>query len=111
MTILCIELRPHVEANGVHTDRFEAWLDAQLLTVSRSDWHAPARKLLELGYPPDALMRVQHAGRPFDPTIVPQTVGEYARWTIAERDRGGLEKQEWRPFLRGSLKDGREGAG
>lgn len=105
---LTIELRPHIERDGYHLDRFEAWLGDQLLTVSRSGWHAPARKLLELDHSPETLMRVLHAGRPFDPTIVPQSIGEYARWTIGERERGGLTKLEWRPFQQHSVQDARE---
>jgi hypothetical protein len=93
-----LTLRPHIERGGYHTERFDAYLGDELICTSRSGWHDPARALLARGYPPETLVRVQHAGREFDPTVVPRPIGELAKWTIKERDRGGLRKERWQLF-------------
>jgi hypothetical protein len=97
MTTLFLALRPHIERGGYHTERFDAYLGDELICTHRSGWHAPARELLRRGHPPDALLHVQHAGRPFDPTIVPKPIGEIAKWQILERDRDGPCRERWHP--------------
>jgi hypothetical protein len=62
-----------------------------------SPFHTPARELLRRGHLPDALLHVQHAGRAFDPTIVPKPIGEIAKWQILERDRDGTCRARWHP--------------
>ena len=99
-------LRPHRDRDGLHHDRFEAWLGDRLVCVSKSGWHAPARALLELGYSPGTLMRVQHAGRPHDLTIVGKPISDYAEWTIKERDRGGLRREKYSQFIPGDARTG-----
>jgi hypothetical protein len=96
--MLILMLRPHVERDGCHKERFDAYLGDELVCTSRSGWHDPARALLVLGYPPDTLLHVQHAGRPHDPTIIPQPIGELAKWTIEESDSRGLQRRRWRPY-------------
>ena len=91
------ELRRHVERGG-HTDRFDAYLGDRLICTSRSGWHEPARKLLDMGYPAATLLIVRHAGRAFDPTIKPRPIGELAKWCYEERDKGGIKRRRWKPF-------------
>jgi hypothetical protein len=91
-------LRPHLERGGYHRDRFDAYLDGELICTSRSGWHDPARRLLELGHSPETLLYVQHEGREFDPTIVLRSIRELAGWEIEETDRGGLTRRRWRPY-------------
>jgi hypothetical protein len=93
---LILLLKPHMERGGYHTERFDAYLGDELICTSRSGWHDPARALLARGYPPQTLLHVQHAGRPFDPTIVPQSIGELAKWEFIESDRDGIRKRPWR---------------
>lgn len=90
-----VELRPHVERAGYHLDRFDAYLGDRLICTGRSCWHEPARRLLDTGYPPEMLLYVQHAGRAFDPSIRPRPIGELAKWTIKERDGGGLCRERF----------------
>jgi hypothetical protein len=59
------------------------------ICTSRSGWYDPARELLKRGHGPDTLLHVQHVGKPFDPTIVPQPIGELALWTVEETKAGG----------------------
>ena len=94
---LHVELRRHVERGGYHADRFDAYLAGQLICTSRQPWHDCARKLIELGDPPDYLLIVQHHGCAFDPTIKPRSIGELAKWTYEESDRDGIRKVRWRP--------------
>jgi len=96
--MLAVVLRPHIERDGCRLDRFDAYLEDELICTSRSGWHEPARRLLELGYPAGTLLLVQHESRPFDPTIRPQTIGELAKWTVKERDRGGLHQERFQSW-------------
>ena len=95
---LHVELRRHVERGGYHADRFDAYLAGQLICTSRQPWHDCARKLIELGDPPDSLLMVQHHGCVFDPTIKPRSIGELAKWTYEESDRDGIKRRRWRRF-------------
>ena len=61
-----VTLKPHIESGGDHTERFDALLGDEIICVSRSGWHEPARTLLARGYPPETLLHVQHVGKPHD---------------------------------------------
>jgi hypothetical protein len=37
--VLSLELRPHIERAGYHTERFDAYLGDQLISTHRSGWH------------------------------------------------------------------------
>jgi hypothetical protein len=95
---LHVELRPHVERAGYHTERFGAYLAGQLICISRQPRHDGARELLARGFDRGTPLRVEHAGRWPDPTIVPQSIGELAEWTFEESDAGGIKRRRWRPF-------------
>ena len=97
---LILTLKPHIETRAglrFHAERLDALLGDEVICTSRSGWHDPARALLARGHSPDTLLHVQHAGKPFDPTIVPQPIGELAEWTYEESDRTGIRKRRWRP--------------
>jgi hypothetical protein len=95
--MLHLFLRPYIERAGYHVERFDAYLDDELICTHRSGWHAPARELLRRGYSPETLLQVQHAGYAFDPTIVPKSIGEIAKWDIRDEDRTGLRRRRWQP--------------
>jgi hypothetical protein len=95
--IIDIVLRPHIERFGGHTERFDALLDDKVICTSRSGWNDPARALLALGYPPEALLRVRHEGHPIPEGVKLETIGELAKWTWEESDRHGIRKVPWRP--------------
>jgi hypothetical protein len=51
---LTLILRPHIEdRNGCrfHSDRFDVYVDGELILTSRQPWHDGARELLRRGYP------------------------------------------------------------
>lgn len=95
--VLHVTLRPHIERAGYHTDRFDCYIDAILIVTSRQPRHDAARELLARGFGSETLLHVQHAGRAFDPTIVPQPIAELAAWTYVDSDRDGIRKVRWLP--------------
>jgi hypothetical protein len=96
--VVTLTLRPHLERGGYHTDRFDCCLDDALIVTSRQPRHDAARELLARGFPPESLLRIEHAGAWPDPTIVPQPIGDLAEWTFEESDAGGIKRRRWRPF-------------
>ena len=63
---LTLILRPHIEhRNGwrFHLDRFDAYLNGELILTSRQPWYDAARELLRRGYPGDTLLTMRHAGK------------------------------------------------
>lgn len=96
--MLELTLRPHRERGGYHLDRFDVCLGDDLVCVSRSGWHEPARKLIDAGHAPETLMVVRHEGREADSSVKPRSLGEAAEWTVGESDRGGLTRRRWVPF-------------
>jgi hypothetical protein len=52
--------------------------------------------LLARGFDPRALLTMRHDGAPHD-SLVPIAVGEAAKWTVRERDRGGLRVERAMP--------------
>ena len=89
----------------VHVDKFEAWLDGELLCTSRQPRLDGARVLLERvllerGYPTDTLMTTRAHGRDYD-SFHPAPLGELAKWTVTERDRTGLRRESWRSYQDG----------
>ena len=105
--VLRLIARPHLERGGFHLDRFDAYLDDELITTSRQPLLDGARALLARGFDPDALLTMRHAGRDYD-SFRPQAIGELAKWTITERDRKGLRRERWRSPKRtpSSTRDG-----
>ena len=107
MEPLCLEYRPHIERAGFHTDRFDVLLDDQpILGPTRSPLYATARELLKRGFEPDRLMTIRLTGRDYD-SFEPRPIGELAKWTVQESDRGGLQRREWVPFPVGVAEDER----
>ena len=71
--------------------------DLALTKPTRQPLYDGARAMLALGYDPDTVVQVRHAG-----TIACSgVVGELARWWIEERDRGGLRKVLWKSTREG----------
>jgi hypothetical protein len=85
-----LELWPMPERPG----RYAAVLpDGRVLVQSRQPLLDGARKLLAEGVPPDTVIETRHEGS----TIVAQrtTVGEAAKWTVKEHDKGGLQRKRY----------------
>jgi hypothetical protein len=93
-------LRPHIEErNGCrfHLDRFDAYLNGELILTSRQPWYDAARELVRRGYPGGTLITIRHAGKDYD-CFVPLEIGELAQWSISDSDRGGLKRIRWQPM-------------
>ena len=89
---LCLITSPHVEKS----DRFDAFLDGELVVTSRQPRLDGARELLRRGYSPDALMTTRAEGRDYD-SFIPAPIGEVAKWTVYEEDKKGLRRRLWQP--------------
>lgn len=95
---LTLILRPHSEDSGqLYLDRFDAYLDGELLLTSRQPWYDGARALLSRGYPSNTLLTIRHAGKHYD-SFVPLDIGSLAQWSVSESDGGGLKRTRWRPL-------------
>ena len=97
---LTLVLRPRIEERGgcrFHLDRFEAYLDGELILTSRQPWYDGARELLRRGYPGDTLLTIRHAGKDCD-NSVPLEIGYLAQWSISDFARGGLKRIRWQPM-------------
>jgi hypothetical protein len=62
-----------------------------------------ARVLLDRGHPPETLLTIRHHGKDHD-SFTPLPIGELAKWTYEERDKGGIKLRRWKPF--GMPRDG-----
>jgi hypothetical protein len=96
MDTVVLILHPHIEPGGYHLDKFDAYLDDELILTSRSPLYSGARELLKRGLSPDALLTIRHVGKAYD-SFKPQPIGELAKWTVVE-GRNGLSRQAWSPF-------------
>ena len=97
---LTLILRPHVDERSggrFHLDRFDAYLDGELILISRQPWYDGARALLSRGYPGNTLLSIRHANKDRD-SFVPLEVGYLAQWSISEFDHGGLKRIRWQPM-------------
>ena len=83
--------------------KFRALLGGMALTKpTHQPLYDGARAMLALGYDGATVLRVRHKG-----IIAMQGVlGELARWTIEERDRGGQGKVLWKPRANAVSSDG-----
>lgn len=77
-------------------DRFDVWLDVELILTSRQPCYDAARELLRRGYPGDTLLTVRDASK--DDHFVPLEIGYLAQWSVSESDRGGLKRIRWQPM-------------
>ena len=90
------------------SDRFDAIMpDGRVLVRSRQPLFDGARVLLAEGVPPETCIAVRHRGS----TIVAmrRRLGDAAKWTIEESDKGGLRKRMWKPF--DNARSSRDGGG
>lgn len=78
---------------------YAAMLGGRLLCRSRMPLLDAARVLLAEGITPETELAARHVGRAI--VAMRSTVGEAAKWTIRERDRGGLSKELWQSFEMG----------
>jgi hypothetical protein len=86
---------PHLRHNGA--PRYECRLGNDLLCLSHQPIYDVARVLLKRGYDPATPLTTRHAGSPHD-SFIPAPLGRLAKWTVTERDRGGLSVEPWMPY-------------
>jgi hypothetical protein len=106
-------LKPHIEErNGCrfHLDRFDAYLDGELILVSRQPLYDGARELLRRGYRSGTLLTLRHAGKDYD-SFAPLEISYLAGWSISESDRGGLKRIRWQPMPEDLKRRSRRGRG
>ena len=101
--MLTLDLIPHIERDGTHHDRFDAWLDGQLLLTSRQPLYDGARVLKAKGVDPATLLTMRHRGKAYD-SIKPIAIDLLAELTV-EESRRGLSLRKWRPFAGRTFKD------
>ena len=83
--------------------KFRALLgDLSITRPTRQPLFDGARSMLALGYPATTVVRVRHKGT----IAMSGEVGELARWSVEERDRGGLRKVLWKPRENAVSSDG-----
>ena len=77
--------------------RFWPYVDGQRITKrsTRQPFYDGARALAAAGYAPETQLDARHQGS--DIVAMRSSLGEAARWTVAERDRNGLRRELWRP--------------
>lgn len=92
--VLHLIVRPHLERGGFHIDRFDAYLEDELIVTSRQPLLDGARRLLGRGFDPEAPLTMRMHDRPYD-SFRPKPIREWAKWTIKELDRRGLRRQRW----------------
>ena len=96
--------KPHLQRRGhgalIHIDKYEAWLDGELICISRQPRLDGAREMLRRGYGPDVLMTTRAHDRSYD-SWTPAPLGELAKLTVAEMSGRGLRRMSWRPFQNG----------
>ena len=108
---LTLIVRPHIEhRNGCrfHLDRFDVYLDGELILISRQPWYGAARELLRRGYPSGTLLTMRHAGKDYD-CFVPREIGYLAGRSISDSDRGALKRVRWQPLPEHLKERGRRG--
>jgi hypothetical protein len=64
--VLRLIVCPHLERGGFHVDRFDAYLDGELIVTSRQPLLDGARRLLQRGFDPEALLTMRMHNRPYD---------------------------------------------
>jgi hypothetical protein len=88
-----LELWPMPEKPG----RYAAVLpDGRVLVQSRQPFYDGARKLLAEGVPPETVIEARHKGSSI--VALRSTVGEAAKWSVEESDRGGIARRRYRAW-------------
>jgi hypothetical protein len=68
----------------------------RLTNATRQPFYDGARALLAAGVAPDTHLTASHAGA--STVALQSTVGEAAKWSVAERDSGGLKRIPYVPY-------------
>lgn len=76
----------------------------ELLRATRQPLFDGARALAARGVAPETIVVTRHRGSPH--VAMRSTVGEAARWTVEESDRGGLQRRLWRPHWKADSSQG-----
>jgi hypothetical protein len=80
-----------------------------IVASSRQPLVDGARALLAQGFDPGKPITMRHEGKAYD-SFEPLPIGQWAKWTYKERERGGLSVERWMPFAvpRSGQKSGSE---
>lgn len=95
---MVIEL--HVKERAKRDGVFEAYVDGALVCISRQPFYDAARVLLKKGLAPDAIIHQIIGGGVLS---MQATIGNAARWTISDTDRGGIQRRKWVEMLTGGF--------
>ncbi len=98
--------RERAKRDGV----FEVYLDGEQLLTTRRPLTDGARALLARGYNPNLPLAVRAENRNYD-SFKPITIGEAAKWTVSEEDKGGLRLRPWKPHYRSGETGGNDRTG
>lgn len=69
----------------------------KLTQGTRQPFFDGARSLLKLGVDPEAVLVASHVGSKIE--AMRSTVGEAARWSVTERDRRGISRVQYAPYM------------
>ncbi len=97
---IALVTRPVVGRPGI----YDAMLGQRRIVRSRQPLLDAARVLLGEGADPATVIEACHLGS--GTVALRSTIGDAARWTLEESDRGGLRRRLWRPRPPDAFQDG-----
>ena len=105
---LVVTPEPDPEKAGRFVARLESTGEV-IVASTRQPLVDGARELLARGFDPAALLTMRLEGKVYD-SFQPLPIGEWAKWTYKEREKGGLAVERWMPFAvpRSGQKSGSE---
>jgi hypothetical protein len=94
MAELILEIHPG-KATLVQAQRYLGFIGEDLVVDSHQPFLDGARELLQRGYDPETILVMRHAGSKTD--SLRGKIGEAAKWTVTEPDRGKIQFRKWAP--------------
>ena len=98
--MISLILRPVRHRPGI----FDAIMDGERIVRSRQPLYDGARALQARGHDPDEMIEARHEGSAI--VAMRSTIGEAARWSVTESDKGGIRRIPYQPFDRAALLSG-----
>jgi hypothetical protein len=94
--VLRLLITPGRRKPGSFVARLESSEQA-IVAHSRQPVTDACRELLARGHDPAALLTMRHITKSHD-SFAPLPIGQWAKWTYKEREKGGLAVERWMPF-------------